>query len=81
MRTTIFGHPSGLIVLFITESCERFSYYGMRAILVLYLIEQMLCMIKCNNIRFDLLRVPSLVEMSDEPRTGGRPGPRLSWLA
>lgn len=32
------GHPPGLWVLFITEMWERFSYYGMRAILVLYLI-------------------------------------------
>lgn len=33
----IFGHPAGLYVLFFTELWERFSYYGMRAILVLYL--------------------------------------------
>ena len=33
------GHPKGLWVLFITEMWERFSYYGMRALLVLYLIE------------------------------------------
>lgn len=32
------GQPSGLWVLFITEMWERFSYYGMRALLVLYLI-------------------------------------------
>jgi len=32
-----FGHPAGLYVLFFTEMWERFSYYGMRAILVLYL--------------------------------------------
>jgi len=32
------GHPRGLWVLFITEMWERFSYYGMRALLVLYLI-------------------------------------------
>lgn len=32
------GHPQGLWVLFITEMWERFSYYGMRALLVLYLI-------------------------------------------
>ncbi|MFO1094548.1 MAG: peptide MFS transporter [Planctomycetaceae bacterium] len=32
------GHPNGLWVLFITEMWERFSYYGMRALLVLYLI-------------------------------------------
>jgi len=33
----IFGHPIGLYILFFTEMWERFSYYGMRAILVLYL--------------------------------------------
>jgi len=33
----LFGHPIGLYVLFFTEMWERFSYYGMRAILVLYL--------------------------------------------
>mgnify|MGYP001166229693 CR=1 FL=1 len=33
----IFGHPKGLIVLFMTELWERFSYYGMRALLILYL--------------------------------------------
>jgi dipeptide/tripeptide permease len=32
----IFGHPAGLYVLFFTELWERFSYYGMRALLVLY---------------------------------------------
>lgn len=35
--TTILGHPKGLFILFFTELWERFSYYGMRAILVLYL--------------------------------------------
>ena len=34
----ILGHPKGLFVLFFTELWERFSYYGMRAILVLYMI-------------------------------------------
>lgn len=34
----LFGHPVGLYVLFFTEMWERFSYYGMRAILVLYLV-------------------------------------------
>lgn len=34
---TLFGHPRGLTWLFTTEMAERFSYYGMRAILVLYL--------------------------------------------
>ena len=34
---TFFGHPRGLATLFSTELWERFSYYGMRAILLLYL--------------------------------------------
>ncbi len=36
----LFGHPVGLYILFFTEMWERFSYYGMRAILVLYLVAQ-----------------------------------------
>ncbi|MCF7362568.1 MULTISPECIES: peptide MFS transporter [Vibrio] len=35
----IFGHPRGLFLLFSTELWERFSYYAMRAILVLYLTD------------------------------------------
>lgn len=34
----IGGHPRGLTTLFITELWERFSYYGMRAILILYIV-------------------------------------------
>lgn len=36
-QKTYFGHPAGLFVLFFTEMWERFSYYGMRALLVLYM--------------------------------------------
>ncbi|WP_298754824.1 peptide MFS transporter [uncultured Psychroserpens sp.] len=36
-RKELFGHPVGLFVLFFTEMWERFSYYGMRGILVLYM--------------------------------------------
>ncbi len=39
-EATIWGHPKGLFVLFFTELWERFSFYGMRAILVLYLTQQ-----------------------------------------
>jgi POT family proton-dependent oligopeptide transporter len=39
---TLFGHPRGLTYLFTTEMAERFSYYGMRAILVLYLTNYLL---------------------------------------
>ena len=35
---TLFGHPKGLFLLFGTEMWERFGYYGMRAILVLFLV-------------------------------------------
>ena len=37
---TFFGHPRGLMTLFTTELWERFSYYGMRAILLLYLTDK-----------------------------------------
>jgi len=39
---TILGHPAGLFVLFFTEMWERFSYYGMRALLVLYMINYLI---------------------------------------
>jgi proton-dependent oligopeptide transporter, POT family len=37
---TLFGHPRGLFVFFFTEMWERFSYYGMRAILLLFLLDK-----------------------------------------
>src|SRR5256885_16594640 len=36
-----FGHPRGLSTLFFTEMWERFSYYGMRALLTLYMTSKM----------------------------------------
>ncbi len=36
--TALMGHPRGLGLLFVVEMWERFSYYGMRALLVLYLV-------------------------------------------
>src|SRR5215469_3345127 len=39
---TLFGHPRGLTSLFTTEMWERFSYYGMRAILVYSLVNYLL---------------------------------------
>ncbi|MFN3668927.1 MAG: peptide MFS transporter [Brevundimonas sp.] len=41
-RKTFLGHPRGLVVLFFTEMWERFSFYGMRAMLTLYLIQHFL---------------------------------------
>ncbi len=38
-QKTILGHPRGLFVLFFAEMWERFSYYGMRALLIFYLVQ------------------------------------------
>ncbi len=37
-----FGHPKGLAILFFTEMWERFSYYGMRGLLIIYLTQHFL---------------------------------------
>ena len=37
---TVLGHPAALFVLFFTEMWERFSYYGMRALLVVFLVSE-----------------------------------------
>lgn len=39
-QTGFFGHPKGLLTLFFTEFWERFSYYGMRALLLYYIYDQ-----------------------------------------
>lgn len=39
---TFLGHPAGLATLFLTEMWERFSYYGMRALLIFYLTQHFL---------------------------------------
>jgi POT family proton-dependent oligopeptide transporter len=41
-QSTVLGHPSGLFVLFFTEMWERFSFYGMRSLLVLFLTSGLL---------------------------------------
>src|SRR5690554_2197180 len=38
---TVLGHPASLFVLFFTEMWERFSYYGMRALLTLFLVSSL----------------------------------------
>ncbi len=48
---SLLGHPRGLGLLFVTEMWERFSYYGMRALLVLYLV---------NALRWDTARAANL---------------------
>ncbi len=38
----VLGHPKGLLYLFFAELWERFSFYGMRALLVLYMTKHLL---------------------------------------
>jgi POT family proton-dependent oligopeptide transporter len=40
-QRTLFGHPAGLSILFLTEMWERCSYYGMRGLLVLYMVQHL----------------------------------------
>ncbi len=41
-RAEVLGHPRGLVTLFFTEMWERLSYYGMRALLVLFMTDQVM---------------------------------------
>ena len=38
-QATVFGHPASLFTLFFAEMWERFSYYGMRALLLFYMLK------------------------------------------
>jgi proton-dependent oligopeptide transporter, POT family len=48
--TDLFGHPRGLTFLFTTEMWERFSYYGMRSLLVLYMTKYLLLPDHAGNV-------------------------------
>lgn len=53
------GHPPGLTTLFLTEMWERFSYYGMRALLVLYMVEP----VAGGGLGFDVSRATRIYGM------------------
>src|SRR6202795_2889161 len=57
----IFGHPKGLTFLFTTEMWERFSYYGMRSLLVLYMTKYLLLPEHSGDVR-GLLTLKSALE-------------------
>ncbi|WP_110929189.1 peptide MFS transporter [Bacillus massiliglaciei] len=57
-QTGFFGHPKGLFTLFFTEFWERFSYYGMRAILLLYMYAEI------NSGNFDIDKSTALSIMA-----------------
>ena len=65
----IWGHPKGLFVLFFTEMWERFSYYGMRALLVLYMTKYLFLQIESGThvIGFDTVKL--LIESVFGPQT------------
>ncbi len=50
VKADILGHPRGLAYLFATEMWERFSYYGMRALLVLYMVKYLLDPQRTGNV-------------------------------
>ena len=52
----IGGHPKGLTTLFFTEMWERFSYYGMRALLVLYMVAP----VAGGGLEFDTVKATSI---------------------
>ena len=60
-------HPKGLYVLFLTEMWERFSYYGMRAMFVLYMVK---CLMKWETI--DAEQIADIMEGREvrPPRVG-----------
>ena len=47
---TWLGHPRGLFVLFFSELWERFSYYGMRALLTLYMVKYLIVAAECVSV-------------------------------
>ncbi len=59
---TLFGHPPGLFVLFFTEMWERFSYYGMRALLVLYMTQHLLQQVQAGAPVFGFAALQSGLE-------------------
>jgi POT family proton-dependent oligopeptide transporter len=50
LSADLFGHPRGLTFLFTTEMWERFSYYGMRSLLVLYMTKYLLLPDHAGNV-------------------------------
>lgn len=58
----LLGHPRGLFVLFFTEMWERFSYYGMRALLVLYMTKVLLVETHDQSQIMGMLGLKSILE-------------------
>ena len=67
----MFGHPRGLTFLFTTEMWERFSYYGMRSLLVLYMTKYLLLPDHAGNV-VGLLTVKRALEACSARSTCSR---------
>src|SRR6516225_6791881 len=82
----LFGHPRGLTFLFATEMWERFSYYGMRALLVLYMVKLLLLPGHAENViglgalryLLESMSGPSTCNPSLRTSTGSIPGSSTS---
>jgi POT family proton-dependent oligopeptide transporter len=61
-KDELWGHPKGLFVLFFTETWERFSYYGMRALLVLYMMQHLFAKIESGEPVYGYNTLKSMIE-------------------
>lgn len=77
---TILGHPPGLFLLFLVEMWERFSYYGMRGLLVLYLTAALAAHQLAPNTYTNTLRVEQTVVQTDEELKAKTPAREFSQL-
>ncbi len=67
---SILGHPGGLFLLFIVEMWERFSYYGMRALLVLYLVTVIAAPDLKPGVYNAMLQLKYRAEVAEQDRVG-----------
>lgn len=67
---TVFGHPRGLMVLCFAEGWERFSYFGMQSLLVLYMTHQLLLPGHIEHV-FGFSWFRSVIEYARGPLTEG----------
>ncbi len=66
---SLFGHPKGLFVLFLTEMWERMSYYGMRALLVLYMVNHLFVRPDVEDQVLGFTSIKGILEWSNGPLT------------
>jgi proton-dependent oligopeptide transporter, POT family len=65
----ILGHPIGLFILFFTEMWERFSYYGMRALLILYMTDHLIRNAMAGQYILGFASIKSVLEAAFGPMT------------